>query len=363
MADEEIDKGGTFFPDEYRRKFHTGSTVFDLCLNQYAEGQIISVFGKSGTGKSHFLLEAAGNFIAKYEGQCLVRYHDSENARAPEYAANFVPLDSDCFVFTDIDDDDDPQPRTIEQFETELAYYCDYAKENDCPVLIIMDSWDALSCNAELKRKPDETNTYKMDKAKLGLEMARKYAAPMGEAGVTLMLASHSRMSVGTPFTYEMKTGGSWLEYYPTQILKIKGGEGVANTRDGFKRAYGNWITVVPVKNRRQSPRPPVELFLMYDFGICDLTSCSRFVIDNNRAHKLWAPDSFKSTLKGAKRAKALEKASAEAGEAYIKRVWRMEQDEYDRELERVKAVTIQTWKEFEAAFAPRRRKYGKAIE
>ena len=365
MAKEKkTESGGTFFPAPQREQFPTGATLYDLCINGYAEAQIISVFGKSGTGKSQILLEAAANFIRKYDGNCIVRYHDSENARAPDYAANFVPLDSVCFTYTDPEDPDDPQPRTVEDFEREVVYYTDPETRPGCPVLIIMDSWDALSCEAELEREIGETSTFKMDKAKIGKEFARKMTAPMGAAGVTLLLASQSTMTVGGPFSYETRSGGSWLQFFPTQVVRVKQGEAVSNTRNGYKRAYGNWIEIIPVKNRRQAPRPSVELFMMYGYGLCDLMSCAKFVITEGQARRLWdpKPDDAKKLAKmksGAPKTKATEVAAAKVGKEYLQNAWQFNQDEYAEELARVRQTAIDIWKEIDEVFAPRRKKYG----
>ena len=363
---EESDKGGMFFPDLQRESFSTGSTTLDLSIQGYAEGQIISVFGKSGTGKSLFMLEAAANFIRKYDGNCLVRIHDTENAYSRDYAANFVPVGKDCLKFTDPDSEHDTTPRTVEDVHREVDYYCSPEAQVEtlgCPVLIIIDSWDALSCEAELERDVSDRKTMKMDKAKIGREFARVMTPKMAAAGVTLMIASQSQMAFGAGFTYETRSGGSWLEFYPTQVLKIKYGESVANTRDGFKRDYGRWLEVVVVKNRRQGPRPPVKLFLMFDFGLDDLMTCAQFVIDSGQARRLWDPKKDKEAaikkLKGAKRKEMIETSAAEVGKEYIRTAWKFDQEGYEKELQNVREVATGVWNDIEQAFAPRRKKYG----
>lgn len=368
MSKPNTDGGGEFFPDPHRDSFPTGSTLFDLHCGGYAENQIISVFGKSGTGKSLFFLEAALNFIHKHKGNCLVRYHDHENAHDHDYARRLgIPVGSDCFVYTEPSDDpNDPNmlPRTVEDMGREFAYYTDDENPHNFPVLIICDSWDALSCEAEMDRDISEKNTYGMEKAKIGRQLARQYSAPMGRHRVTLMAASQSVLAIGGSFSYETTTGGSWLSYYPSQIFKIKFGEAVSNTRNGFKREYGRWLEVNAVKNRRQAPRKEVQLFLAYDFGVDDLMTCAQFFREEGQARRMWDPGpkdaaKLKGMKPGKAKTEAAEKAADKTAAQYLHGAWQFTQAEYDAELAKFKPAAIKLWQEIEAAFTPRRKKYG----
>lgn len=367
--------GGLFLPSRSARPFFsTGCYMVDLQFGGgYCEGQIIKLRGDSQTGKSLFAIEGAANFLhAHPKGR--VRYLDRENAFDQAYVDS-LGIPADRFdrptglstieaVTADI-------VRHLEAFSanrTESQRRKDAAAKKaakkkagkkkaskkkstkvdqslpvcDDPMLYVVDSWDGLSDDAELDRDVGNHSTYAMSKQKKGHELARRVQSLCEGVPFTLMIVTQNRWKQsampGLP-ARRSNSGGSWLDFYPTQVLDLATAEHIQNTRKGHDRKYGRWVKVMSEKNRRSGPQHHVMVPIMFRYGVCDLSACVRYLIDENG----WA----------------LMFDTREIAVAYLGSIWKLGDAFYERDLARARRHAGDLFQEIEALFRPKRRKYG----
>ncbi len=349
--------------------------MVDLMLgNGYCEKQIIKLRGDAQTGKSHLALEAAANFLhAHPNGR--VRYIDRENASDDEYIKS-LGIDADRFerplglttveaVTADMVDQLEAfsvnrkeadrkgaaaeeksaknKPGKKKAVKKKVAKKRPIPKICDDPLLYVVDTWDGLSSEAELARDVSNPATYAMEKQKKGQELARRIQSLIEGSSFTLIVVTQNRWKQSAMpghAPYRSNSGGSWLEFWPSQVLDLATGDYIKNTRRGHERKYGRWIKVIPEKNRRSGPQHHVWVPLMFRYGICDLSACVRFLIDEEG----WA---------------LMFKAKKDAT-AYLGAVWKLDDERYEKDLARARRHAGDLFEEIERLFAPKRRKYGK---
>lgn len=335
----------------------------------YCEGQIIKLRGDSQTGKSLFAIEGAANFLhAHSKGR--VRYIDRENAFDEAYVDSLgIPADrfqrpSGLSTIEAVTSD------IVEQLEAFSANRSESQRKKDAaakkagkkkagkkkpakkkpltpicddPMLYVVDSWDGLSDDAELERDVGNHATYAMSKQKKGHELARRVQALCEGVPFTLMIVTQNRWKQsampGLP-ARRSNSGGSWLDFYPTQVLDLATSEHIENTRKGHVRKYGRWIKVMSEKNRRSGPQHHVMVPIMFRYGVCDLSACVRYLIDEDG----W-PLMFDTR---------------ELAVAYLGAVWKLDDERYEKDLARARRHAGDLFEEIERLFAPKRRKYGK---
>lgn len=340
----------------------------------YCEGQIIKLRGDSQTGKSLFAIEGAANFLhAHSNGR--VRYLDRENAFDEAYVDS-LGIPADRFERpTGLSTIEAVTADIVEQLEAYSANRSESQRRKDAtatkaakkktgkkkaakkkaaknkaqlpvcddPLLYVVDSWDGLSDEAELDRDVGNSATYAMSKQKKGHELARRVQALCEGVPFTLMIVTQNRWKQssmpGLPPT-RSNSGGSWLDFYPTQVLDLATGPHIENTRKGHTRKYGRWIKVMSEKNRRSGPQHHVMVPIMFRYGVCDLSACIRYLIDEDG----WA----------------LMFDTSEIATAYLGAIWKLDDQRYESDLKKARKHAGELFEDVERLFAPKRRKYAK---
>lgn len=336
----------------------------------YCEGQIIKLRGDSQTGKSLFAIEAAANFLhAHPKGR--VRYIDRENAFDEAYVDSLgIPADRferptglSTIEAVTADIVEQLEAYSVNRSESERRKEVAAKKSSkkkagkkvakkaakkgklpvcDHPMLYVVDSWDGLSDEAELDRDVGNNATYAMSKQKKGHELARRVQSLCEGVPFTLMIVTQNRWKQsampGLP-AMRSNSGGSWLDFYPTQVLDLATGDHIKNTRGGHERKYGRWVKVMSEKNRRSGPQHHVMVPIMFRYGVCDLSACIRYLIDENG----WA----------------LMFDDCEAAKSYLGAIWKLDDTRYESDLKRARKHAGDLFEEIETLFQPKRRKYG----
>lgn len=286
-TEQPAEDGGLFLASQSARPFlTTGCSLLDCQLGGgYAEDQIILLRGDTGSGKSLLAVEAGANFLAKYS-QGKVHYLDREDAFDEGYVE---ALGIDAARFN--------RPKNLSTIEAVTSFVMGIlddlvARPKAKPVMVIIDSWDALTTAAELKRNLGD-KTYGMEKAKLGQEFGRRVSAAMALSHVQFTLVVVSQIKLGSvpgsDVVVRKVSGGSWLKFFPTQVLDLKTKTAITATMKDSEgvshgREFGRWVEAKAVKNRRSGPNMPIMIALRYNFGVDDLMSCVRFLADEGRA-------------------------------------------------------------------------------
>lgn len=261
--------------EQHQRFVPTGSMLLDCVLagtnevGGWGRARIVNIVGDRSTGKTLLAVEACANFamVAPVEN---IRYVEAESAFDEDYGRvigmppNIHPIDN---------------VRTVEAFFADLAEFCNVQKHNPYPCLYVLDSLDALSDDAELKRNLGDAS-YGMEKAKLMSEGFRKCVKDITAANCTLMVVSQVRDKINVRFgETKTRSGGRALDFYASQIIWLAEIEKMKRTVSTVDRITG---VVIRIRNRKNKLGPPyreAEQTMLYGFGIDDEQSMLKWLL------------------------------------------------------------------------------------
>lgn len=329
------------FTDQKVQFFSSGSTLLDLALGGgWALPRVFNIVGDKSTGKTLLAIEAFANFSMTFANPRM-RYAESESAFDEVYA--------DVLGFpTNVERPND-LIETVEEFITDFN---DFISKGG-PGLYILDSLDALSDEAELKKfeksqKPkvqteDEEETkekgsYGVEKAKKMSKLFRMLNGKAAEANCCLGVVSQVRDNIGIQFgEKQTRSGGKALDFYCSQILWLK--ENKKLTRSAFNetRAIGVNVTGRVKKCKVGYPFREADFDIIFSYGIDNENS----MIDWLLSIKQMDPATVK-VLKS-----QLSKARDKRDYVALNQI-----------TEQLKADTTRLWKKIEEELAPPMRKY-----
>lgn len=255
----------------------TGGMLLDCVLSSpvgpggWARGRVINIVGDRSTGKTLLAVEACANFarIAPIEN---IRYVEAEAAFDEDYGA-VVGMPQGLHPVDTI--------RTVEDFFKDLALFCQQHKQskNGLPCFYVLDSLDALSDDAEMKRELGDA-TYGVAKAKAMSEAFRRIIRDLEQANCTLMILSQVREKIGVMFGEKTtRSGGKALDFYASQILRLAEMGKVKRTVSGIERVLGIEVRVRNTKNKLGLPHRDAEQTMLFNYGIDDETSMLKFLM------------------------------------------------------------------------------------
>jgi RecA/RadA recombinase len=227
--------------------------------------------------------------------------------------------------------------RTVEDLFDDITSFVEVRQKQDTPSLYVVDSLDALSDEAELKRDIRK-GSFGAQKAANLSELFRRLNALMNNANTTLMNISQIRDNVGVMFgAKETRSGGKALGFYSSQIIWLKEIKRITRTVSGNSRSIGSQVRVRCSKNKVGKPRRECVINVMYNYGVDDETSMLDFLEEYKAAPAL------------------IKDVNSQLIEA------RRRQDrEWLSEINTLLAAMVtDKWDEIEAAIAPTMRKYG----
>jgi len=320
--------GGLYFtaPGTVAR-IHSGCKLLDCVLGGgWCEGRIANIVGDKSTGKTLLAIEACANFARKHPtGQ--IYYAEVESAFDSTYAAGLgFPVDrvkfvEDCF--------------TVEDWFKSLDAVAKSAKH---PVLYVLDSLDALSDAAEMKRDLGE-GTYGANKAKQMGQAFRRIVQLLEDKNITLIIISQERDNIGVTFGKKStRSGGRALDFYASQILWLSQLARLKRQRLGAERVVGIMVRAKAEKNKAGFPFRECAFPLMFGYGIDDLRACVEWLAETE----------------------TLDKAGLTAVEAdrLIKGADKLTDEEHATWLVQVQTAAVEHWDKIEADFRPHRKKY-----
>lgn len=318
-------KPNYFVSEKTNIKFiSTGCAILDCALGGgWAVGRIVNIVGDKSTAKTALATETLINFKRKYP-KASAAYRDAEAAFDVAYAeAMGLKPDSVDFGNDEI--------TTVEGFARDLELFLSTAKSGQ-PCLYILDSLDALSDEAEMKRDYGEAS-YGTGKAKMLSELFRKLKGKLAEAKCLLVIVSQVRDNIGAMMGEKHKrSGGRALDFYASQVLWLANLGAKKRTVSKIERADRIRIKANVKKNKVGFPFRTCEFEFVFGYGIDDVGASVEWLDDAGK---------LRVTLKEYR--KVLAAAS---------------DDEYDAERSILAQSVKKAWAEVEVSFLPKRRKY-----
>lgn len=313
------------------RFFPTGSMMLDCVLagshgpGGWGTGRIVNIVGDKSTGKTLLAVEACANFV-QFVPAAHVRYVECESAFDEEYG-QVIGMPPEIKPVDTI--------RTAEEFLTDLEQFCVEQIKYRVPCLYVLDSLDALSDDAELKRKMGD-NTYGMGKAKMLSEGFRRIISVVSKAQCTVIIISQIRDKINVSFG-ETKTraGGKALDFYASQVCWLAEVGKIKRQAFGQERVIG---LVVRVRNRKNKLGPAhreAEQIMLFGYGIDDEESMLKWLVSAKVLNKA---DAWRTEIDAARAAND-----------------RVRIKELNKELRK---LVWQRWAQVEQKLAPVGRKY-----
>lgn len=297
----------------------------------YPLGRMANIIGDKSTAKTALATEAVINMLRQYpDGR--VKYVETEAAFDKAYAeAMGMPIDQ-----VDFGDPENPI-NTVELLDKEMRAFI--ANQQGRPGLFVVDSLDAISDDAEMKRELTD-GSYGMNKQKqLGI-IFRKLVQPLEASKVLLLIVSQVRENIGGgPFAEKYKrSGGKAMDFYASQFLWLQHVKTLKKTVNKVENAVGISIRAKCKKNKVGLPFRECDFDFLFGFGIDDVGASLDWLAE---VHRL---DAVNVTATGLKE--------------YKKDLERMADDDYDAECAAIAAASKKVWAEVQKTFLPKRAKY-----
>jgi recombination protein RecA len=252
----------------------TGCAVFDEVLGGgWVLGRIANIVGDRSSGKTLLAIEACANFHSAYPtGK--IKYAESESAFDESYAeALGMPIGV-------VDFGHDKPMRTVEDWYNDMVNFLDEREKDGCPGLYILDSFDALSDDAEMAREIDK-GSFGAGKAKKSGELFRKLVERIERMNVLLIVVSQIRDKLNVTFgETKTRSGGRALDFYCSHIVWLAEIGKIKKTIGGIERVIGVNVKVNCKKNKVGLPFRQCEYPILFGFGIDDLTACVEWLLE-----------------------------------------------------------------------------------
>jgi recombination protein RecA len=247
----------------------SGSYLLDKALGGgWPFGRIVNIVGDRSSGKSLLAIEALGN-CARASSIRACRYAEGEAAFEESYAET-LGYPAGLEPFDDL--------RTVEDFDKDLRQFI---KGRNANSIYVLDSLDALSDDAEMKRDLGEA-TYGTAKARLLSETFRKIVKDVEAASTLLMIISQTREAIGVMFgEKKTRSGGKALDFYASQIVWLAEVQKLKRTVSRVERVIGVEVRARVKKNKVGLPFRECNFQIVFGYGIDDEASMIDWLVDN----------------------------------------------------------------------------------
>lgn len=309
----------------------SGSMLFDCVLagahgpGGWPRGRIANLVGDKSTGKTLLAVEACANFCMMVPISH-IRYVECESAFDPEYG-EVVGMPPGIKPVDNI--------HTVEEFFDDLAKFLAEHKKNPFPCLYVLDSLDALSDDAEMKRGIGDA-TYGMGKAKIMSEGFRRIVKDISDANCTLLIVSQIRDKIGVMFgATKQRAGGKALDFYASSVTWLAEVSKIKRQAFGQDRIVGLVVRVRNHKNKLGPAHREAEQVMTFGYGVDDEESMIKWLVS----------------------AKVLNKADAWRTEVEAARLSK-DRNRINQLNQELRKLVWTRWNEIEQRLAPVGRKY-----
>lgn len=245
----------------------SGCMLMDCALSGgWVLGRVANIVGDRSAGKTLLAIEACANFAITYPTG-MIRYAESESAFDEQYAGALgMPLDR-------VDFGHDRPMRTVEDWYNDMTAFLDAREKDKRPGLYILDSFDALSDDAEMDREIDK-GSFGAAKAKKSGELFRKLIDRIEASKVLLIVVSQIRDKLNVTFgETKTRSGGRALDFYATHIVWLAEIGKIKKTVDKVERVIGVNVRARVKKNKVGLPFRECDYPIIFGYGVDDLTA------------------------------------------------------------------------------------------
>jgi protein RecA len=340
VSDDEVQPASSYFADVSQKSglsfVRSGSAVMDSALGGgWVLGRVANIVGDRSSGKTLLAIEACANFHASYpKGK--IRYAESESAFDESYAeALGMPVDA-------VDFGKDKPMRTVEDWYNDVVDFLDAREKDRCQGLYILDSFDALSDDAEMGREIDK-GSFGAAKAKKSGELFRKLVDRIEKLDVLLIVVSQIRDKLNVTFgETKTRSGGKALDFYASHIVWLAEIGKIKKVMGGVERVIGVNVKVNVKKNKVGLPFRTCAYPIIFGYGVDDLTANVEWLLEVGRDEML-------------KEAVGMSKAGYKVRIANLRDKGGDEVREIRKKLN---DLVKREWQIIEQGFLPRSRKY-----
>lgn len=220
--------------------------------------------------------------IQRYFGRRML-----ERIKAPGYDEDNLPVYSE----------------TVEDFYDNLSRELDSAEKDGYGLIYIIDSMDALTSMAEIKKTSEQREAREKGKeaagsmgdgkAKVNSQNLRRVCARLQKTNSILFIICQERDSIGSMVSYKTFSGGNALLFYATLQIWFSHYQEIKATINKHERTLGNISKISIKKNRLTGQRHKDILLPFYhSFGIDDTGSIIDFLVKEEH----WKGDSKDSS-------------------------------------------------------------------
>lgn len=259
----------------------SGSAIMDCALGGgWVLGRVANIVGDRSSGKTLLAIEASANFHRDYPSG-VIRYAESESAFDERYAeALGMPVSA-------VDFGHDRDMRTIEDWYNDMVAFLDAREKDGKPGLYVLDSFDALSDDAEMDREIDK-GSFGAQKAKKSGELFRKLIGRIEKLDVLLIVVSQIRDKLNVTFgETKTRSGGKALDFYASHIVWLAEIGKIKKTVQKIERVVGVNVKARVKKNKVGLPFRECEYPIIFGYGVDDLTANVEWLLEAGAGERL----------------------------------------------------------------------------
>lgn len=289
----------------------SGSVMLNLaCSNTwrgaYEVGRMSNLIGDSSSGKTYLALEMLAQCAndPRFKNYSLI-YDDVEHALSMDIEDLFGHNLAERISGPEGPIDTTEPSRTIEDFHFNIKNEL----ENG-PCIYVLDSFDALTCEADLDkieemRKAREagkeiSGSYNLAKPKKASQILQDIVSEIEKTKSFLLIISQTRDNI-TPGTFEKKTrsGGRALKFYAQHEIWLAITGKMRKVINGKSRVIGSELKAKVSKNKLTGSFREVEFNFRHGYGCDDITSALEFLKQEGAVSggKKWVWQNYEGSL------------------------------------------------------------------
>lgn len=276
----------------------SGSALLNLACTDtpygaFIPGRYYLIVGASSAGKTWTMLSvAAESTLHEKFKEYKIILDEPEEGNNVDIGFYFSQRVAEKIKAPRYDEDNQPiYSNTIEDFYDNINRELDEAEQEKRGLIYILDSMDALTSMAEIKKTDEQrearekgretTGSMGDGKAKINSQNLRRVCSRLNKTGSMLFIVCQERDNLGSMVASKTFSGGNALLFYATLQIWLTHKTEIKATIKGHTRTLGNISKIAIKKNRLTGQRHrDLELPFYHSFGIDDTGSLIDWLIE-----------------------------------------------------------------------------------